>query len=73
VAARDGKITLVSDADPASTGCAVQTVLPVPPVHPFVAPLVYAVPVQLIAYHTAVFMGTDVDQPRNLAKSVTVE
>ena len=38
-----------------------------------VAPLVYAVPVQLIAYHTAVFMGTDVDQPRNLAKSVTVE
>ena len=38
-----------------------------------VAPLVYAVPVQLIAYHTAVIMGTDVDQPRNLAKSVTVE
>jgi glucosamine--fructose-6-phosphate aminotransferase (isomerizing) len=47
--------------------------LPVPTVHPFVTPLVYAVPVQLIAYHTAVFMGTDVDQPRNLAKSVTVE
>jgi len=42
-------------------------------VHPFVIPLLYAVPVQLIAYHTAVFMGTDVDQPRNLAKSVTVE
>ena len=38
-----------------------------------VTPLVYAVPVQLIAYHTATFMGTDVDQPRNLAKSVTVE
>ena len=38
-----------------------------------VAPLVYAMPVQLIAYHTAVIMGTDVDQPRNLAKSVTVE
>ena len=38
-----------------------------------VAPLVYAVPVQLLAYHTAVVMGTDVDQPRNLAKSVTVE
>ena len=38
-----------------------------------VAPLVYAIPVQLIAYHTAVVMGTDVDQPRNLAKSVTVE
>jgi glutamine---fructose-6-phosphate transaminase (isomerizing) len=73
VAARDGKIILVSDADPASTGCEVQTMLPVPTVHPFVTPLVYAVPVQLIAYHTAVFMGTDVDQPRNLAKSVTVE
>ncbi len=73
VAAREGKIILVSDADPASTGCAVQTVLNVPAVHPFVTPLVYAVPVQLIAYHTAVFMGTDVDQPRNLAKSVTVE
>ena len=39
----------------------------------FVTPLVYAIPVQLIAYHTAVVMGTDVDQPRNLAKSVTVE
>jgi glucosamine--fructose-6-phosphate aminotransferase (isomerizing) len=45
----------------------------VPTVHPFVTPLLYAVPIQLIAYHTAVFMGTDVDQPRNLAKSVTVE
>ncbi len=73
VAARDGKIILISDADPASTGCDVQTALPVPAVHPFVTPLIYAVPVQLIAYHTAVFMGTDVDQPRNLAKSVTVE
>ena len=41
--------------------------------HPVVAPIVYAVPVQLLAYHTAVFMGKDVDQPRNLAKSVTVE
>ena len=41
--------------------------------HSFANPLLYAVPVQLIAYHTAVFMGTDVDQPRNLAKSVTVE
>ena len=49
------------------------THLSVPRLHPFVTPLVYAIPVQLIAYHTAVFMGTDVDQPRNLAKSVTVE
>ncbi|MGZ8416913.1 MAG: glutamine--fructose-6-phosphate transaminase (isomerizing), partial [Methyloceanibacter sp.] len=73
VAARGGKIVLVSDADPSSTGCAIAAHLAVPPVHRFVAPLVYAVPVQLIAYYTAVFMGTDVDQPRNLAKSVTVE
>ena len=73
VAARGGEIVLVSDADAASTGCAIATHLAVPPVHRFVAPLVYSVPVQLIAYHTAVFMGTDVDQPRNLAKSVTVE
>ncbi len=73
VAARGGKIILVSDANPASTGCAIATHLAVPPVHRFVTPLVYAVPVQLIAYYTAVFMGTDVDQPRNLAKSVTVE
>jgi glucosamine--fructose-6-phosphate aminotransferase (isomerizing) len=73
VAARGGQIVLVSDADPAATGCAIATHLAVPAVHRFVAPLVYAVPVQLIAYHTATFMGTDVDQPRNLAKSVTVE
>jgi glutamine---fructose-6-phosphate transaminase (isomerizing) len=73
VAARGGGIVLVSDADPASTGCAIAWHLAVPPVHRFVTPLVYAVPVQLIAYHTATFMGTDVDQPRNLAKSVTVE
>ena len=44
-----------------------------PDVPEFIAPMVYALPVQLLAYHTAVFMGTDVDQPRNLAKSVTVE
>ena len=44
-----------------------------PKVDAFVAPLIYAVPTQLIAYQTAVLMGTDVDQPRNLAKSVTVE
>ncbi len=73
VAARGGKLILVSDADPASTGCTVAAHLGVPPVHRFATPLVYAVPVQLIAYHTATFMGTDVDQPRNLAKSVTVE
>jgi glucosamine--fructose-6-phosphate aminotransferase (isomerizing) len=73
VAARGGQIVLVSDADPDVVGCAVATHIRMPTVHPFVAPLVYAVPMQLIAYHTATFLGTDVDQPRNLAKSVTVE
>jgi glucosamine--fructose-6-phosphate aminotransferase (isomerizing) len=73
VAARGGQIVLVSDADAKAAGCAIATHLKVPALHRFVTPLVYAVPVQLIAYHTAVFMGTDVDQPRNLAKSVTVE
>ena len=42
-------------------------------VHPYIAPILYAIPVQLLAYHVAVAKGTDVDQPRNLAKSVTVE
>ena len=73
VAARGGKVILVSDAPPARAGCALDAHIAVPSVHPFVNPLLYAVPVQLLAYHTAVFMGTDVDQPRNLAKSVTVE
>ncbi len=76
VAARGGRIILLSSADPARAGCPLDAHLQVPRVpaaHPFINPLLYAVPVQLIAYHTAVFMGTDVDQPRNLAKSVTVE
>lgn len=73
VAARGGRIVLLSGADPARAGCALEAYLPAPTAHPFTNPLLYAVPVQLIAYHTAVFMGTDVDQPRNLAKSVTVE
>jgi glucosamine--fructose-6-phosphate aminotransferase (isomerizing) len=73
VAARGGQIVLVSNADPDKIGCKIATCLRMPTVHPFVTPLVYAVPMQLIAYYTAVLMGTDVDQPRNLAKSVTVE
>ncbi len=73
VAARGGKIILISDADAARAGCKLEAHIPVPKAHAFATPLVYAVPVQLIAYHTATFMGTDVDQPRNLAKSVTVE
>ncbi len=73
VAARGGRIVLVSNADPESIGCPVAAHVRMPQVHPFVSPIVYALPMQLIAYHTAVLMGTDVDQPRNLAKSVTVE
>ena len=73
VAARGGQIILISDATPEKVGCKVAAHIQMPKVSPFVAPLLYAVPTQLIAYHTAVLMGTDVDQPRNLAKSVTVE
>ncbi|MEL7544850.1 MAG: glutamine--fructose-6-phosphate transaminase (isomerizing) [Pseudomonadota bacterium] len=73
VAARGGRIIFISETDPAKAGCPLEAALSVPDCHPFVGPLVHALPVQLIAYHTAVFMGTDVDQPRNLAKSVTVE
>jgi glutamine---fructose-6-phosphate transaminase (isomerizing) len=74
VAARQGKIILLTDPEGARE-VHVDSVskLTLPAVPAMVAPLVYAVPVQLIAYHTAVVMGTDVDQPRNLAKSVTVE
>jgi glucosamine--fructose-6-phosphate aminotransferase (isomerizing) len=73
VAARGGKIILLSDAAIEQAGCALEAHIGVPKAAHFAAPLLYAVPVQLLAYHTAVFMGTDVDQPRNLAKSVTVE
>src|ERR1700733_9672058 len=75
VAARGGLFILMSDAKGAAAANDGQSVLTLtlPTVHAAVAPLVYAVPVQLLAYHTAVHMGTDVDQPRNLAKSVTVE
>jgi len=74
VAARGGRLILMTDAEGARTAKAQTMVtLTLPAVHPAVAPIVYAVPVQLLAYHTAVLMGTDVDQPRNLAKSVTVE
>jgi glucosamine--fructose-6-phosphate aminotransferase (isomerizing) len=74
VAARGGRLILMTDAKGASAtaGQSVEALI-LPTVHPAVAPLVYAVPAQLLAYHTAVIMGTDVDQPRNLAKSVTVE
>ncbi len=74
VRARGGKVVLISDAEglaEAGEGCL--ATIEMPKVHPLIAPLVYAVPVQLLAYHVAVAKGTDVDQPRNLAKSVTVE
>ena len=73
VAARGGRIVLISDAEAHEFGGEVVHHVKMPTVHPFVSPMVSAIPIQLIAYHTAVFMGTDVDQPRNLAKSVTVE
>ena len=74
VAARGGRIILMTDQkgrDAAAIRGAETLILPDTPA--MLTPLIYAIPVQLLAYHTAVFMGTDVDQPRNLAKSVTVE
>jgi glutamine---fructose-6-phosphate transaminase (isomerizing) len=74
VAARGGRIILMTDAKGASEATVESLVTIVLPDMPATfTPMVYAVPVQLLAYHTAVVMGTDVDQPRNLAKSVTVE
>ena len=73
-AARGGRIIVLSDEAGAAKlrGIAAETIV-LPAVDPFVAPILYAIPVQLLAYHVAVLKGTDVDQPRNLAKSVTVE
>src|SRR5213079_3645528 len=74
VAARGGRIILVTDPKGAHEAHVESlSKLTLPEMPATVTPLVYAIPVQLIAYHTAVMMGTDVDQPRNLAKSVTVE
>ncbi|WP_373236414.1 glutamine--fructose-6-phosphate transaminase (isomerizing) [Cohaesibacter celericrescens] len=74
VAARDGKIILITDQSGADKNALedCQTIV-MPTVPDIIAPIVFALPVQLLAYHTANLMGTDVDQPRNLAKSVTVE
>jgi glucosamine--fructose-6-phosphate aminotransferase (isomerizing) len=74
VAARGGSILLITDVK-GERAAAMETMgtIVAPDCDPLVAPLVYSVPIQLLAYHTAVFMGKDVDQPRNLAKSVTVE
>jgi glucosamine--fructose-6-phosphate aminotransferase (isomerizing) len=75
VQARGGRVILISDAEglAAATDDRLVAKIEMPKVHPLIAPLVYAIPVQLLAYHVAVAKGTDVDQPRNLAKSVTVE
>ena len=74
VAARGGRIILIGDGDAAKAASVdVEAVIAMPVMAPTFAPIVYAIPIQLIAYHTAVFMGKDADQPRNLAKSVTVE
>jgi glucosamine--fructose-6-phosphate aminotransferase (isomerizing) len=74
VMAREGQVLLVTDAaGEGAAGDGVWEVLRMPEVDPLLAPILYAIPAQLLAYHTAVHKGTDVDQPRNLAKSVTVE
>ncbi|WP_371157787.1 glutamine--fructose-6-phosphate transaminase (isomerizing) [Jannaschia sp. 2305UL9-9] len=74
VMAREGQVLLVTDSDGAAQASdGVWDVLVMPKVDPVFAPILYAIPAQLLAYHTAVHKGTDVDQPRNLAKSVTVE
>ena len=73
VMARGGKVLLISDARGIKEAGAVWGSITVPDADAFIAPLLYAIPVQLLAYHAALAKGTDVDQPRNLAKSVTVE
>ena len=75
VSARGGRLILIGDARAAAKDFANQTeeTITLPDMAPEFTALVYAIPVQMIAYHTAVFMGKDADQPRNLAKSVTVE
>jgi len=74
VASRGARVTLVTDAAGAEAGASMAAdIITVPASDPFTSPLVTTIALQLLAYHTAVALGTDVDQPRNLAKSVTVE
>ena len=73
VRARGGELFVFADRNAGFVDEPGVTVIPVPPVHDMLAPIVYTIPLQLLAYHAAVLKGTDVDQPRNLAKSVTVE
>ncbi len=74
VAARGGRIIFITDdKGAAASKLPTMATIVLPVVAEIVSPMIYSIPIQLLAYHTAVFMGTDVDQPRNLAKSVTVE
>ncbi|MBB5072964.1 glucosamine--fructose-6-phosphate aminotransferase (isomerizing) [Bartonella callosciuri] len=74
VAARKGHIILITDKrGEKAMHLDIPSTIILPDIPEFIAPIIYALPIQLIAYHTAVLLGTDVDQPRNLAKSVTVE
>jgi glucosamine--fructose-6-phosphate aminotransferase (isomerizing) len=73
VRARGGELIVFADVDLGITSEPGVTVLPVAPTDDSIAPIIFSVPLQLLAYHVAVFKGTDIDQPRNLAKSVTVE
>ena len=73
VDARGGEMIVFADVNAGMSSSGNSFVLPVAPTDDCVAPIVFTVPLQLLAYHVAVLKGTDVDQPRNLAKSVTVE
>jgi glucosamine--fructose-6-phosphate aminotransferase (isomerizing) len=74
VAARGGKLILIGDDNAErDSAVALQALIKMPTMAPTFSAIAYSIPVQLLAYHIAVFMGKDVDQPRNLAKSVTVE
>ncbi len=74
VAARGGRIIFITDeTGAAASKLPTMATIVLPDVNEIIAPMIFSLPIQLLAYHTAVFMGTDVDQPRNLAKSVTVE
>jgi glucosamine--fructose-6-phosphate aminotransferase (isomerizing) len=73
VRARGAAVLAVTEADADDVAAVADLVLPVPAVHPLLQPIVAVVPLQLLAYNVAVELGHDVDQPRNLAKSVTVE
>ena len=73
VRARDGELIVFADANVGMISSPGVTALPVAPTEDSIAPIIFTVPLQLLAYHVAVLKGTDIDQPRNLAKSVTVE